>query len=219
MGLRRSLVVIDDHPLYRHGIIDLIRQELRMELEGEAGSFEEACDLLSRVKPDLVIVDISLQGKNGLDLVKKLKVEQPTTKVLVVSMHDEGLYGERALLAGARGYVMKHEPPPVLIGAVESVLQGRLAVSDSLRERMLEARIGGQQTSDPVESLSDRELEVFRRIGEGCGANEIAGLLHLSIKTVNAYREHIKKKLQLATASELRKYAVEWTVSRKGAQS
>jgi len=215
MGLRRSLVVIDDHPLYRHGVSDLIRQELHMELAGEAGSYEEACDLLGRIVPDLVIVDISLQGKNGLDLVKKIKLEHPSATTLVVSMHDENLYGERALLAGARGYVMKHEPPSVLIAAVESVLHGRLAVSEALRERMLEARVGGIQSDDPVRTLSDRELEVFRRIGEGCGANEIAEMLHLSIKTVNAYRDHIKRKLQFTSAAELRKYAVEWGVSTK----
>jgi DNA-binding NarL/FixJ family response regulator len=142
-------------------------------------------------------------------------VDHPHAKTLVVSMHDENLYGERALLAGARGYVMKHEPPSVLIAAVESVLQGRLAVSEALRERMLEARVGGLPSDDPVTTLSDRELEVFRRIGEGCGANEIADLLNLSIKTVNAYRDHIKRKLQIDSAAELRKYAVEWAMSNQ----
>jgi DNA-binding NarL/FixJ family response regulator len=126
-------------------------------------------------------------------------------------MHEESLYGERSLSAGARGYVMKHEPPSVLLDAVRTVLEGRVAVSESLRERMLESMVGGRREGDPVSRLSDRELEVFRQIGKGCGSAEIAEALGLSVKTVNAYRDHIKNKLNLTTASDLRKYAVEWT--------
>ena len=155
-------------------------------------------------------MDISLQGQSGLDLVRTIKAEYPKTAVLVVSMHEENLYGERALKAGARGYVMKHESPDVLIAAVSEVIEGRIAVSKELRERMLEGIVGGKADMEPVDRLSDRELEVFTLIGRGCGAAEIAETLGLSVKTVNAYRDHIKDKLGLPSASDLRKFAVEW---------
>jgi len=210
MSLKRSFIVVDDHPLFRHGMADLIVQELRLEAAGEAGSIPEALDLLAKAKPDLAIVDISLQGKNGLDLVRTIKADHPAVAVLVVSMHEESLYGERSLSAGARGYVMKHEAPAAILAAVRTVLEGKVAVSDALRERMLAGLVGGKRDGDPVQRLSDRELEVFRLIGRGCGAAEIAETLSLSVKTVNAYRDHIKEKLNLATAADLRKYAVEW---------
>lgn len=211
MSLKRRFIVVDDHPLYRHGVTALIVQELRLQSAGEAADISEALELLAKEKPDLAIVDISLQGKNGLDLVRTIKAEYPSVSTLVVSMHEESLYGERSLSAGARGYVMKHEPPAALLEAVRTVLEGRVAVSESLRERMLESLVGGHHDGDPVSRLSDRELEVFRQIGKGCGSAEIAQALGLSVKTVNAYRDHIKNKLNLSTASDLRKYAVEWT--------
>lgn len=211
MSLKQRFIVVDDHPLYRHGVADLIVQELRLENAGEAGSIPEALDLLRAAPPDLAIVDISLQGRNGLDLVRTIKAEFPGVAVLVVSMHEESLYGERSLTAGARGYVMKHEPPSALLEAVRAVLSGRVAVSDALRDRMLSGIVGGRRDGDPVERLSDRELEVFRLIGRGCGVAEIADLLGLSVKTVNAYRDHIKEKLNIDSAAAVRKYAVEWT--------
>jgi len=210
MGIRPSFIVVDDHPLYRHGVTMLVSQELRLECVGEAGSVREALELLATTAPQLAIVDISLQDQSGLDLVRTIKAEHPGTAVLVVSMHEENLYGERALKAGARGYVMKHENPAVLVEAVRGVLEGRIAVSKALGERMLEGVIGGRSDADPVGRLSDRELEVFTLIGRGCGAAEIAGRLGLSVKTVNAYRDHIKDKLDLPSASDLRKFAVEW---------
>ena len=210
MPIRPNFIVVDDHPLYRHGVTMLIGQELRLECAGEAGSVPEAIELLAATRPSLAIVDISLQGQSGLELVKTIKSEYPETAVLVVSMHEENLYGERALKAGARGYVMKHESPGVLIGAVREVIEGRIAVSAELRERMLEGIVGGKSDADPVERLSDRELEVFTLIGKGCGAAEIAEKLGLSVKTVNAYRDHIKDKLAMPSAASLRKFAVEW---------
>lgn len=215
MSLRKSFIVIDDHPLYRHGVVDLIVQELHLEPVGEAGSISEALELLKRSKPDLAIVDISLQEKNGLELVKIIRTEFPSVVVLVVSMHEENLYGERALSAGASGYVMKHEEPLVLLNAVQTVLEGKVAVSENLRERMLSGIVGGRHTGDPITRLSDRELEVFRFIGRGYGAAEIAELLHLSVKTVNAYRDHIKEKLNIPTAADLRRYAVEWIADQE----
>jgi DNA-binding NarL/FixJ family response regulator len=210
MPIKPSFIVVDDHPLYRHGVTMLIGQELRLECAGEAGTLPEALELLARTSPRLAIVDISLQGQSGLELVRAMKAEHPDTLVLVVSMHEENLYGERALKAGARGYVMKHESPTVLVSAVREVLEGRIAVSETLRERMLEGIVGGKSEVEPVERLSDRELEVFTLIGKGCGAAEIAERLGLSVKTVNAYRDHIKDKLDLPSASDLRKFAVEW---------
>jgi DNA-binding NarL/FixJ family response regulator len=211
MLIRPKFIVVDDHPLYRHGVSMLIGQELRMECAGEAGDIAEALALLATSRPRLAIVDISLQDQSGLDLVRAIKAEYPETSVLIVSMHEENLYGERALKAGARGYVMKHENPAILVAAVREVLEGRIAVSEALRDRMLEGIVGGGKSdADPVARLSDRELEVFTLIGKGCGAAEIAERLALSVKTVNAYRDHIKDKLGLASAADLRKFAVEW---------
>jgi DNA-binding NarL/FixJ family response regulator len=210
MPIRPNFIVVDDHPLYRHGVTMLIGQELHLDCVGEAGSVPEALGLLASTRPSMAIVDISLQGQSGLDLVRTIKAEYPDTAVLVVSMHEENLYGERALKAGARGYVMKHESPGVLIGAVREVIEGRIAVSEELRERMLEGIVGGKSDVEPVARLSDRELEVFTLIGKGCGAAEIAERLGLSVKTVNAYRDHIKDKMGLPSAADLRKFAVEW---------
>jgi DNA-binding NarL/FixJ family response regulator len=210
MPIRPNFIVVDDHPLYRHGVTMLIGQELRLDCAGEAGSLPEALELLAATRPSLAVVDISLGGQSGLDLVRTIKAQYPETTVLVVSMHEENLYGERALKAGARGYVMKHESPGVLIGAVRELIEGRIAVSAELRERMLEGLVGGKADADPVDRLSDRELEVFTFIGRGCGAAEIAEKLGLSVKTVNAYRDHIKDKLGVPSAADLRKLAVEW---------
>jgi DNA-binding NarL/FixJ family response regulator len=217
MAIRPKFIVVDDHPLYRHGVTMLVGQELRLDCAGEAGSLPEALELLARSRPRIAIVDISLQGQSGLDLVRTIKADYPDTLVLVVSMHEENLYGERALKAGARGYVMKHESPTALVDAVREVLEGRIAVSDALRERMLEGLVGGKADAEPVARLSDRELEVFTMIGKGCGAAEIAERLGLSVKTVNAYRDHIKDKLDLPSASDLRKFAVEWGARGQGA--
>jgi DNA-binding NarL/FixJ family response regulator len=210
MPIKPNFIVVDDHPLYRHGVTMLVGQELKLECAGEAGSLQEALALLASTRPRLAIIDISLQGQSGLDLMHTIKSDYPDTLVLVVSMHEENLYGERSLKAGARGYVMKHESPTVLVNAVRDVLEGRIAVSDTLRERMLEGIVGGKTDAEPVDRLSDRELEVFTLIGKGCGAAEIAERLSLSVKTVNAYRDHIKDKLSLSSAGDLRKFAVEW---------
>ena len=215
MAFYPSFIIVDDHPLYRQGVVTLVQQELNLRLEGEAGSMTEALELLSQRRVDLAIIDISLQEKSGLELIKIIKNEYPQVKVLVVSMHEESLYGERALAAGALGYVMKHERPEVLLNAIRTVLEGRIAVSDHLRDRMLSGIVGGHFSKDPIERLSDRELEVFRLIGKGYSAAEIAEALHLSVKTINAYRDHIKEKLNLSSASDLRRYAVDWIASRE----
>jgi DNA-binding NarL/FixJ family response regulator len=210
MAIRPGFIVVDDHPLYRHGVTMLIDEELHLECLGEAGTLPEAMELLSAKRPQLAIVDISLQGQSGLELVRAIRAEWPDTAVLIVSMHEENLYGERALKAGARGYVMKHQSPDLLLRAVKLVLEGKIAVSEELERRMLEGIVGGKGERDPMSRLSDRELEVFTLIGKGFGAAEIAERLCISAKTVNAYRDHLKDKLDLSGAAELRKMAVEW---------
>jgi DNA-binding NarL/FixJ family response regulator len=212
MPIRPGFIVVDDHPLYRHGVTMLIDQELHLECLGEAGTVPEALALLAAHHPRLAIVDISLQGQSGLELVRTIRTDWSGTSVLVVSMHEENLYGERAIKAGARGYVMKHQSPAILLAAVRSVLAGRIAVSEELERRMLEEIVTGKGEADPIGRLSNRELEVFTLIGKGCGAAEIAERLGLSVKTVNAYCDHIKDKLDLQGATELRKMAVEWNV-------
>jgi DNA-binding NarL/FixJ family response regulator len=210
MAIRPGFIVVDDHPLYRHGVTMLIDQELHLECLGEAGTLPEAMELLAAKRPQLAIVDISLQGQSGLELVHAIRAEWPDTAVLIVSMHEENLYGERALKAGARGYVMKHQSPAILLNAVKLVLEGKIAVSEELERRILEGIVGGKGGQDPMSRLSDRELEVFTLIGKGFGAAEIAERLCISAKTVNAYRDHLKDKLDLSGAAELRKMAVEW---------
>ncbi len=213
MALKQKFIVVDDHPVYRHGVAALVNQELHLSSAGEAGDIQEALALLEKEKPNLAIVDISLQGQNGLDLVKMIKNSFPKTLVLVVSMHEESLYGERAIKAGAKGYVMKNSDPACLLAAVKNVIEGRIAVSDELKDRLMGMIANGNSSEDPVKKLSDRELEVFRLIGKGYGVTEIGEALRISVKTVNAYKENIKEKLNLSSASDLRKYAVEWIVS------
>lgn len=213
MALKQKFIVVDDHPVYRHGVAALVKQELHLDSVGEAGDISEALVLLERENPNLAIVDISLQGQNGLDLVKTIKTAYPKTYVLVVSMHEESLYGERAIKAGAKGYVMKNSDPSQLLSAVKNVIEGKIAVTEELKDRLMGLVAGGNNNDDPLKKLSDRELEVFQLIGKGYGVTEIAEALRISVKTVNAYKENIKDKLNLGTASDLRKYAVEWIVS------
>jgi len=166
--------------------------------------------------PDIALVDISLPGHNGLDLVKTLKAAHPEMLVLIISMHDEVVYAERALKAGARGYVMKQEAASVVLDAIKTVLSGKIYVSAAMRDRLLETMFSKRESAEAasVERLSDRELEVLELIGQGYGAAEAAKALNLSVKTVNAYSEHIKSKLHLGGAGELRRFAVKWVQSR-----
>ena len=166
--------------------------------------------------PDIALVDISLVGQNGLDLVKTIKAAYPQVLVLIISMHDEVVYAERALKAGARGYVMKQEAASVMLDAIKTVLSGKIYVSAAMRDRLLETMFsrGGEAEAPTVERLSDRELEVLDLIGQGYGTADVAKVLNLSVKTVNAYRDHIKEKLQIDGAGELRRFAVKWVQSR-----
>jgi len=211
MAERRTFIIVDDHPLYRTGVSALIQQELELRCAGEAKDGPEALELLSRNRIDLALIDISLQKQSGLDLVHALRSAYPKLQMLVLSMHDENLYGERAIRAGARGYVMKHQAPEALVEAVRTVLDGRIAVSEALKDRLFESLCSGaSEEADPVRSLTDREFEVFTLLGKGCKAAEIAESLRVAVKTVNNHQDHIKEKLGSSSAAELRKYAVDW---------
>jgi DNA-binding NarL/FixJ family response regulator len=209
---RRGILLVDDHPLFRKGMIQLLGQEPDIEVSAEADSSLSALNAIRRQKFDLAIVDVGLGGgANGIELTKMIKAEQPELPMLVVSMHDEVLYAERALRAGARGYVMKREALDSILNAVRSVLAGEIYVSPSMSKRMLYNHIQGRgETSSPVERLTDRELEVFQLIGEGCDMHEIARQLHLSKKTVEAHRANIKEKLSVSSAREVVRQAAQW---------
>ncbi len=216
MGKPVTFLVVDDHPVFRQGLVALVRSNTRYEVCGEAGSAEEALAALERIVPDIALVDISLVGQNGLDLVRTLKASHPSMLILIISMHDEVVYAERALKAGARGYVMKQEAASVMLDAITTVLSGKIYVSVAMRDRLLETMFSRREENEApsVERLSDRELEVLERIGQGYGAAEIAKMLNLSVKTVNAYRDHIKEKLKVDGAGDLRRFAVKWVQSR-----
>lgn len=209
---KKRLLIVDDHPIVRQGITRLINYEDELMVCGEAGNAKEALEAVEREKPDMVIVDISLKGRSGLELIKDLRMRHQDLPVLVVSMHDESLYAERVLRAGAKGYIMKQEPPEKVLNAIRQVLSGKIFVSEKMREKMLQRYVLGssQKNASTVERLSDRELEVFRLIGKGMGTRQIAKELDLSIKTVETYREHIKEKLNLENSSKLLQYAIDW---------
>jgi DNA-binding NarL/FixJ family response regulator len=209
---KKRILVVDDHPMMRQGLAQLVGAETDLVVCGEAENAESALDCISTMKPDLVLADISLPGKNGLELIKDFQALQPGLPVLVISMHDESLYAERVLRAGGRGYVMKQEGGKKLMLAIRQVLGGQIYVSEKMSALILEifsGRRGGAESS-PVENLTDREFEVFQLVGEGKGTRDIAEKLHLSVKTVDVHRTNIKKKLKLESATELIRFAVRW---------
>jgi DNA-binding NarL/FixJ family response regulator len=214
---KRGILLIDDHPLFRKGMIQLFSDEPDIEVRAEADSSHNALDAIRRQKFDLAIVDVGLGGgTNGIELTKMIKAEQPELPMLVVSMHDEALYAERALRAGARGYVMKREALDSVLSAVRGVLSGEIYVSPSMSKRMLFDHIqGGGEARSPVERLTDRELEIFQLIGEGRDMHEIARQLHLSKKTVEAHRANIKEKLSVPSAREVVRQATQWVALQK----
>ena len=211
-----KIVLVDDHPLVREGLANLISQQADFEICGEAGNEPQALELIGTVQPDVAIVDISLENGSGLELVKSLKAIHPAVKSLVLSMHDESLYAERALRAGARGYIMKSEAARKIIDGIRSVLAGQLYVSKKIADMMNEKFVEGRTLAalSPVEQLSNRELEVFQLLGHGHNTRQIAGHLHVGFKTVQAYSARIKEKLNLANATELLREAMRWHESR-----
>jgi DNA-binding NarL/FixJ family response regulator len=209
---KSSVVLIDDHPIVRQGLAQLLNDAPDLNVVAEAATPEEALDVLERAKPDIAIVDVSLQGRSGIELTKEIRERFPQTAVLVLSMHDESLHAERALRAGAKGYIMKQEATDKLLVAIRKVLAGEIYVSDTMASRMLQQVTGarpGQAIRNPLDRLTDREMEVFTMIGQGVGTRDIATKLGLSVKTVEAHREHIKDKLNLDSGRELMRYAMQ----------
>ena len=215
---KRKVLIVDDHRIVRQGLAQLINQEKDLEVCGQAEDAYEAMQAIRALAPDMVIADISLKDTSGMELIKDLKVQYPNLPVLTLSMHDEAVYGERALRAGARGYVMKQEATEKVVTAIRRVLAGEVYVSDGMAAKMVSKFVGGgaKQTGSPVESLSDRELEVFRLIGEGFSTREMADKLHLSVKTIETYRAHIKEKMHLESATELLQHAIQYVQSMTG---
>lgn len=210
----KRLLLIDDHPIMRHGLAQLIRAEEGLQVCGEAGNARDGLTAVETLKPDLVVIDLTLPDRNGLELLKDIQAQYPGTLCLVLSMHDEAMYGERALRAGARGYIMKEAAADHLITAARKVLSGGIYVSESMASRMMEQVIGNRAKTATLESLTDRELEVLEMIGQGVATKNIAERLCISARTVEAHRAHIKDKLAITDGAALVRYAVQWVESR-----
>lgn len=211
----KRLVLIDDHPIMRHGLAQLIRAEEGLDVIGEAGSARDGLEVVGKLKPDLAVIDLTLPDKNGLELVKDIRALHPATQCIVLSMHDETLYGERSLRAGARGYVMKEEAADHLVTAIRKIISGGLYVSESLNARMLEQVTGASRSkATGMDALTDRELEILSLIGSGVPTKNIAAQLSISARTVEAHRAHIKEKLGMTDGASLVRYAVQWVESR-----
>lgn len=209
---KKRVLIVDDHPILRKGLSMMINQEPDLVVCGEAEDAHEAMEMIDKVKPDMVIVDISLPGVDGVELLKNIKTRFGDLPALVVSMHDESLFAERALRAGARGYIMKQEALDDVLTAIRRVLNGEIFVSSRITTKMLEKLVEAdvRKANSPLELLSDRELTVLRLIGQGLGTRQIADNLHLSIKTIESYRMHLKEKLKLSSGTDLLKYAIQW---------
>lgn len=216
LAARKTVFIVDDHPFMRHGLTHFINSQEGLIVCGEADTAAAALESILALKPDLVIADIGLPGRNGLELTKDLRVAAPTIPVLVISMHEEPYYAERVLRSGARGYIVKRLGGPKLVDAINTVLSGRIYVTEEISARLLESLSGKPLNgADPVTArLTDRELQVMEMIGRARGSREIAEELHLSIKTVEAHRGNIKEKLNLRTAPELVRFAVQWVESQ-----
>lgn len=218
---KRKVFVVDDHPIIREGLAQMINREPDLTVCGDAQEMHSALQSISTLKPDILIVDISLNGPDGLDLLKSIRGKDPALPVLILSMHDESIYAERALRAGANGYIMKQEATERVLVALRRILSHEIYVSDRIANKMLQQLAGGAgkraSYRSPLDDLSDRELEVLRLIGEGHGTRQIAEELHLSIKTVESYQGHLKEKLGLKNSRELVQYAIQWMIRKKDA--
>jgi DNA-binding NarL/FixJ family response regulator len=218
LASKYKIFLVDDHPILRQGLALFINREPELVVSGEADGAASALQAIRNAVPDFVILDISLNGPDGLELLKTLRASYPNLPVLILSMHDESIYAERALRAGANGYIMKQEATEKVLTAIRQVLRGDVYLSERLTKRMLQQFIHGSVSPrDPVATLSDRELEVYRLIGSGHGTRQIADELHVSTKTVESYQAHIKEKLSLRNARELLQHAIESSLQGKGA--
>jgi DNA-binding NarL/FixJ family response regulator len=206
----RKVFLVDDHPLVREWLTNLINQQSDLVVCGEAEDAPQALRAIEALKPDVVVADITLASGSGIELVKDIRLSMPAVAIVVLSMHDETLYAERALRAGARGYVMKRESTKKIITAIRNVLEGKLYVTDEFKASVGEKHLGGGSGGSPLEQLSDRELEVFRMLGQGFETRRIAESLCISIKTVQVYCARIKEKLAIGNATELLREAVRW---------
>jgi DNA-binding NarL/FixJ family response regulator len=213
---KARIFIVDDHPMTRAGLTHLINHQPDTLVCGEAENAAQALDLMAVSRPELMLIDITLPGKSGLELIKDVKAIRPDLPILVISMHDESLYADRVLRAGARGYITKHEGGDKLMGAIRHVLSGKIYVSESMSAHILEIFSGGQPATDrsSIQNLTDREFEVFQALGEGLSSHEIAKKLHLSAKTVDAHRANIKTKLKINTTAELISFAARWTTTQ-----
>lgn len=213
--------VVDDHPIIRQGLAQLLEHEPDMVYCGEAEDAPEALKAIEAAKPHIVLVDISLKTSNGIELIKDLRIRCPEVAILVLSMHDESFYAERVLRAGARGYVMKEEATEKVVHAIHRVLAGEVYLSNKMAANMLSKLVDGNRQTPTsqysIESLSDRELEVFELIGRGLGTRQIAGKLHLSVKTIESHRANLKEKLRAKNSTELLRHAINWVQSEKPA--
>ena len=212
MQNRKKIFIVDDHPVFRKGLAQLIDEEEDLRVVGEAESVSQAVRRIEAVRPDLAIVDITLKDRSGMELIEYLRKNRPDLPVLVISMHDESLYAERVLRAGALGYITKQEMTSDVVSAVRQVLWGKRYLSAKMVDALLGKMVtgGNVEGGNPVHVLTNRELEVFQLIGRGFKRSEIADMLSLSVKTIGTYNENIKKKMNLKSASELVKYAVTW---------
>jgi DNA-binding NarL/FixJ family response regulator len=217
-GKKTRVLIVDDHPMIREGLASLLATQPDIEFCGEAETAAQALEMIPVKRPAIVIADITLPGKSGIELIKDIAAMYPEVATLAVSMHDESVYAERVLRAGARGYIMKKEGGKRIIEAIRKVVAGEVAVSDKMSAQILRifsGRPGGDEGS-PVRQLTDREFEVFELIGRGLGTAQMAAELHISAKTVEVHRAHIKEKLQIKSGTELIAYAARWSESSEG---
>jgi len=208
-----TILIVDDHPIVCRGLRELVADEPDLEVCGEAEDVSGALQQVKSLRPDVVVIDLSLKGGHGLELIQEIKASNERSKMLVSSMHDESLYAERVLRAGAMGYISKQESPDKIIGALRQVLRGEIYLSSRMSNRLLHRLTSGQSfETTPIDNLSDRELQVFEMIGQGLATKEIAQKLDLSRKTIEAHREKIKSKLNLKTGTELSRHATQWVL-------
>lgn len=212
---KTQILLVDDHPVVRDGLTTIINHQRDLNVCGGADDAHQALKAISELKPDIVVVDISLKNSDGIELTKSIKAKYPKLRVLVLSVHDESIYAERALRAGARAYLMKEVVSENIVKAIRSVSKGEIYVSDTISKKFLHKIAGDKadKTKTSIENLSDREFEIFRLIGEGYKASQIAKKLHLSVKTVETYRGRLKEKLNITDASKLLRYAIKWVSS------